>query len=187
LIALALAGLILATMAQGLSLAMEGGRTEARALARRNELEAVERTLRSLMERMDPGGVSGRSPAFTGEAHAVAFTTTLPSTAFGQITRLADVRVALDPRHRLVVSWSPHLPNLINPVSLASQAVLLDGVDRLEIGYWQPGNDVRGGSWLARWTGRDVPRLIRIRIVPQSAGGTFPDIIAGPARDRWRS
>jgi general secretion pathway protein J len=176
----------MAVAGQSLSLMMQAQRTEARALGRRDQLDAVERTLRSLIERMDPGGVSGAAPAFTGESHAVAFTTTLPMAATGQITRLADVRLTLDSAHRLMVAWTPHLPNLIDPTANRHQSVLLDQLERLDIDYWQPAKKATGGTWSPRWTDRDVPKLIRIRIQLAAGAGRFPDIIAGPGRDRWR-
>ena len=84
--------------------------------------------MRALIERMDPGGVSGRAPSFTGQPHAVAFTSTLPAAAAGQITRLADIRLLLDGQHRLLLTWSPHLANLFHAAEAQQSFVLLDGV-----------------------------------------------------------
>jgi general secretion pathway protein J len=184
LIALALCGLVMALVGQGLSLIMQAERAQARALDRRDQLDSVERTLRSLIERMDPGGVSGAAPAFTGQPHALAFTTSLPPTAAGQLTRLADVRLSLI-SHRLTIAWSPHLPNLIDPGANRHESVLLDETQRLDIDYWRPATDA-GGTWVPSWTDRDVPRLIRIRIRLGGDADDFPAIVAGPGRDRWR-
>jgi prepilin-type N-terminal cleavage/methylation domain-containing protein len=186
LVVVALCALVLAVFSQGLALTMQAQRSEARALGRRDELDAVERTLRDLIERMDPGGVSGRPPAFTGEAHEVAFTTTLPEASAGQLTRLVDVQLTLDHAHRLLLAWGPHLPNLVDPAANRQQFVLLQGVKRLDLDYWQPAASGTGGAWVQRWTGRDVPKLIRLRIVPEGAVAAFPDIIAGSARHRWQ-
>jgi general secretion pathway protein J len=185
LIVLALCGLVIAVVGQGLSLITQGERAQARALGQRDQLDAVERTMRSLIERMDPGGVSGAPPEFTGQPHALAFTTTLPLTAVGQLTRLADVRLTLDHEHRLMIAWSPHLPNLIGPATNQYESVLLDAAQRLDVDYWRTSNNGAGGAWISTWTGRDVPRLIRIRITLNGDEGKFPDIVAGPGRDRW--
>jgi hypothetical protein len=147
---LALTGLVLATLAQGIALAMQAQRTEARALNRRDELDAVERTLRSLIERLDPGGVAARAPLFVGEPRTLRFTSTLPIAAAGQITRLVDVTVTSDAAHRLVVSWAPHLPNLIDPEATHGQSVLLDGIERLEFSYWQAAAGSASGVWVSR-------------------------------------
>jgi general secretion pathway protein J len=187
LIALVLTGLVVATVAQAVALVMQEQRTQARAVSRRDELDTVERTLRSLIERADPGGVTGRLPLFVGESRALTFTSTLPIASVGQITRLVDVTVTSDTDHRLVVSWAPHLPNLINPDATRGRTVLLDGVERLEFSYWQPVPGVAGGAWLTRWTSLGLPPLIRVRIALRSpAGANFPDIVVRPERDRWQ-
>ncbi len=185
LIAIALTGLVLASVAEGIRLALRARTEQTHALARRDELDSVERTLRSLLERADPGGVSGRPPLFAGEARTLSFTSTLPVAAAGQITRLVDVTLTDDAAHRLVLSWVPHLPNLIPATAAQQQDVLLEATELVEFGYWKGGSGTAGGTWLVRWAGPGLPPLIRIRIALAS-GVHFPDIIIRPERDRWR-
>ena len=117
----------------------------------------------------------------------MTFTSTLPIAAAGQITRLVDVTVTSDAAHRLVVSWTPHLPNLIDPEATRGSSVLLNGLERLEFSYWLAAPGAASGVWVSRWTGSVPPRLIRTRIVLDAPPGAhFPDIIAAPGRERWR-
>ena len=188
LVALVLTGLVVAAVTQSLSLAMRARESQTRVVARRDEMDAVEHTLRSMIERLDPGGVNGRPGMFSGEARRLSFTSTLPLAASGQITRLVDATVTVDPGRRLILSWTPHLPNLILPDAVRGQSVLLDDVERIEFGYWQPVPGPAGGVWLAHWAGAAPPSLIRIRIVPGAANGRrFPDIVVRPERTRWRA
>jgi hypothetical protein len=103
----------------------------------RGQLDATERTPRSLIERMDPAGVSGEPLAFRGAPHAALYTTELPP---------ADARLQLDSAHRLPLAWGPHLPNLFGPAAGQQAPVRLGAAERLDIDYWRPGTAETAGS-----------------------------------------
>jgi general secretion pathway protein J len=183
LVALAVLGLLMAGLVQGMQVAVTAWTTQTRALGARSDLDATDRTLRTLMARMEAGGITGRPPLFKGTARSVTFTTELPEAADALVIRDADVTLAVDETHALVLLWQPHSPKSAGPPPPKGRAVLLNDVDQLDISYWQ--NPQAG--WQQEWRGVVLPKLIRLRIVFTAASGRHaPDIVVAPMRDRWR-
>jgi hypothetical protein len=58
--------------------------------------------------------------------------------------------------------------------------VMLDGVERLDIGYAARG---RGTNWQPTWTADVLPALVSLRIIPVKRASTWPPIIAHPQRE----
>ena len=110
---------------------------------------STDRTLRTLIARMDPGGISGRPPTFKGTARSLMFTTTLPEAAAGLTMRNSDVTLAVDESHQLELLWLPHYRTRTEPAPSPGRVVLLHDVDRLEIGL------------LAGFRGRMADRVAR--------------------------
>jgi len=99
------------------------------------------------------------------------------------VIRDADVTLMLDESHALVLLWQPHSHTRTGPPPPQGRAVLLTGIDQLEIGYWQ---DAKGG-WLTEWRSVTLPKLIRVHIGFSAASARHaPDIVVAPMRDRWR-
>jgi general secretion pathway protein J len=182
LVALVVLGFLVAGLAQGLRLGVSTWQAQARTQAARGDLDAADRTLRTLIARMDPGGVSGRPAIFKGTSHSLLFTTTLPQAADGLVSRGADVTLAVDDGHQLRLLWVPHYRNPLRPLP-PGRVTLLSDVDHLEIAYWR---DPQAG-WQPEWAGVTLPKLIRIHIVFTGASGRHaPDVVVMPMRDRWR-
>jgi general secretion pathway protein J len=187
LVVLVVLSLLVVTLTRGTQFGFQAWRMQVRTLAGNGDSDPIERTLRTLIERMDPGGVTGLPPRFEGTEHSVTFTTILPLTAGGDVTREADVTVALDDAHRLQLLWLPHFPNWFGPALTPRRSVLLDGVERLDFAYWRANQSGTDGSWTTAWNERDLPGLLRIRIVfPPHSLRHYPDLIAAPRRDRWQ-
>lgn len=145
----------------------------------RGDLDPVDRTLRHLVEAMDPGSTIDL-PAIHGTVHTLGFTTDMPL-AGGPPTR-ADVALLVDASHRLVVRWSPHLHvNRFGPPAPPQQTVLLDRVQQIDFSYWAAGPE--GNGWLDRWNRPLPPALLRIHLAFTEADRRhWPDLVAAPMR-----
>jgi hypothetical protein len=168
---------------QGLRAGVAAWTTQSERLGRNADLDAADRTLRSLIERLDPGGVSGRPSLFKGTEHSLTFTTTVPDPAGIGVNRAVDVLLAVDEAHRLQMVLLPHYHDSAATAPAPERVLLLRDVDRIELGYWQ---DSQSG-WQPEWRGIVVPKLIRIRVVSSPGSGrTAPDIVVSPMRARWQ-
>jgi general secretion pathway protein J len=182
LVALVVLGFLMAGLVQGLRIGISTWHMQTRALAARGDLDAADRTLRTLMARMDPGGVSGRPSLFKGTSLSLVFTTKLPQASDNLATQDADVTVAVD-GNQLQLSWLAHYPYRTRPPPPPERVMLLRDVDHLEIAYWQRPNS----GWQSEWAAPTLPRLIRIRIFfTRGTGRHGSEIMVMPMRDRWR-
>jgi general secretion pathway protein J len=182
LVALAVLGLLMAGLVQGLRLGVSVWITQTKRLAASGDLDSTDRTLRTLIARMDPGGLSGRPPTFKGTARSLVFTTTLPDAAAGLAVRNSDVTLAVDEAHQLELLFLPHYRNPTEAAPAPGRVVLLHDVERLEMAYWQDSEK----GWQSEWRGVTLPKLIRIRIVFRDSVRHSPDIVVTPMRDRWQ-
>jgi general secretion pathway protein J len=183
LVALVVFSLLMMGLVQGLRVGVNAWQAQARTLADRGDMEAADRTLRALIERMDPGGVSGRPAIFKATSHSLVFTTTLPQAADTMVTRAALVTLAVDERNQLQLLWQPNYRYPIGPAPQPGSVTLMRDVDHLEMAYW---HDPKAG-WQSEWGGVVLPKLIRIRMVFTRASGRHGyDIVIMPMRDRWR-
>ncbi len=183
LVALVVFGFLVSGLTQGLRLGVTAWQAQARALTARGDIDAAERTLRALVARMDPGGVSGRPALLKGSPHSLAFTAALPQAAGALATRDAELSVAVNDRHELQLLWLEHVRNRIRPVPPPGHATLLHEVERLDILYWGDGTT----GWKPEWNGSPLPKLVRIRVIfTRDSGRHGPDIIVRPMRDWWQ-
>jgi prepilin-type N-terminal cleavage/methylation domain-containing protein len=182
LVVLAVAGLLLVALSQGLQVGLQAWRIQTRSIVVGTDLHAVDQTLRNLISRADPGGLSGQPAGFVGASNSLSFTTMLPLGINGPATRDAEVMVAVDNLHRLQLRWLPRYRNWIVAPPSPERTNLLDNVDHIELAYWQP-----DGRWITSWTAHSLPKLVRIRIVFQRGSGLrWPDIVVATIRDRWQ-
>jgi general secretion pathway protein J len=176
LVALAVFGLLLASLAQGTRFALAAHGLQGRQIAADDDLDAVDRTLRHLISTMDPGLTADLTPHFVANARSMGFTADLPEASWYR-TRQADVVIAVDAAHRLVLRWAPHYPRLLGLPPAPLVTPLLDGVDHIALSYWR--NGPARGAWVDRWDGRTLPALVRLRIVFAAADHRhWPDIVA---------
>lgn len=186
LVVMVVLGLLLATLAAGTRFGLRAWQSQARLLADRTDLDAVDRTLRTLVERMNPGGFEGDGLVFRGDHNSVSFRSELPMAAGALASRDAEIGIAVDRAHRLQLRYATQYRHPIGPPPVPGEALLLDGVDHIDIAYFRPGAGPLGGAWLPAWTEPVLPRLIRIRIVfTERARRPWPDIVAGPMREAW--
>ena len=184
LVTLVVLGLLMATLTQGIRLGIRATEIEARIGGTASQLEATSRLLRGLISRAEPGDPAAQEAAFTGTPHAVSFVTTLPEGFGAAATREADVSLGVEPGRRLVLRWRPHYRRWIVPPPPPSAVVLLDGVERLELGFWQPGPGSAAGSWASAMAAADPPKLLRVRVVfPKDDPRRWPDIVAAPMQE----
>jgi general secretion pathway protein J len=185
LVALVVLGFLMIALTQGVQFGLRSWDLQARTIARRGDLDAIDRTLRGLIEHMDPGSPTEALP-IQGNAASLAFTTELPLAAGALSTRLADVALGVDGAHRLLLRWTPHLHAVrFGPAPPPQQTELLRGVDHLDLSYWRRASRRAAAAWLGAWTEAAPPGLVRIRLVfPEGDARHWPDIVAAPMRDR---
>ena len=158
---------------------------EGRLSVRASRLETTDRTLRQLLERASPGEPNSRDGTFIGTAHTLSFTTTLPEGFGAPMTHEADVTVLVTERHQLELLWLPHYRRWAVPPPPPSTNLLVVEVDRLDLEYWQPPRKMQQpGRWLTAWSSRELPPLVRMRIVFQAGDvRRWPDIVIATMRD----
>jgi general secretion pathway protein J len=181
LVALVVFGFLMVGLTQGMRFGLRAWSTQARSLDAQNDVEIVDRTLRRLIERMAPAG-AGDSAVMSGEPGRLAFTSELPMSMPPDL-RLADMVLGLDARRRLVLRWVPHR----HAVRLGSppeprETALLEGVRRLELAYWPRSGS---GGWKAVWRDRDLPALVRVRLVFDNGERHWPEIVVAPMCDSF--
>ncbi len=178
LVALVVFGFLMVGLSQGVRFGLTAWGMQERIIARRGDLDAVDRVLRQLIEQMDPGTRSDPRQVAGTQARFV-FTSALPAMAGGES---ADMLLLVDSAHRFSLQWTPHLhAKRIAPPPPPHIEELLGGIDRVQFAYWRPSSS--GGGWVVAWDGKSLPALVRIRIVfPESDPRHWPEIVAAPLR-----
>ena len=175
-VALVVFGFLLAGLIQGVRFGLRAWNGQTAQIAQRGDLEAIDTTLRGLIEPMDPGS-AGDTPNIVGLPHAVAFTTTLPAGAADANDRHADVSLSVDAGHNLILRFTPHLHAVrLGGAPEIKSEVLLGGVARIDCGYWRP-----SGGWTTNWYQATPPALLRIDIVLIDHR-SWPAIVVAPMR-----
>jgi general secretion pathway protein J len=176
LVALVIFGLLLTAMAQATRSALTASDLQARHIQADQDLDAVDRTLRHLIGTMDGTALASGAPRFIGNSRSMEFTAVLPAMA-PLVAWQADVRIAVEAGHRLVLRWAPHYDSLLGAPPLPRVTDLLDGVDHVELSYWVHGA-ARDG-WVDRWQAAALPELVRLHIAfPPGDSRHWPDIVA---------
>ena len=184
LVALAVFGLLMAGLTQVARFGIVTWQSQSRAAESRGEQEAVDRVLRDLIARADPGGLDGAPPLFKGTSRELMFTTDLPDPAGVSPPWRADVTLPVDGAKQLSLVWRPRLGRPMREAPPPRSVSLMANVDRLELRYWRSDAGPNGG-WQSSWTEDALPRLVRIRIIRTVGGRLVPDIVCAPKRDRW--
>lgn len=178
--AMAIFGLLLLALGQGMQFGLQAWRSQARTMAWPDEIEGLDRTLRRLVvravstEEVQPGGPIQGGPAVLDVVARLARPQGDPPVP-------TEARLEVDAAHRLVLRLLPHLNVRYASPPRAELIVLAERVERIEFAYWQaaPGG---GGTWLRAWPGPAVPALVRIRLrFPPGDARHWPDIVVAPA------
>ncbi len=185
LVALAVFGLVLAGIVQGVQFGLRAWAMQDRMVSGRADLDAVSRVLRGLVARMDPGSAA-TPPRVNGDRFQFVFTTDLPEAAGDALQRHADVALLVGPAHTLLMRWTPHTHALAAVPLPPSEAALLTGLSAIRFEYLYPVG-AKGSGWTETWSEDYLPRLVRIHLAfPEADPRHWPDIVAEPAQDRPR-
>lgn len=181
LVALVVLGFIVAGLTQGVRYGLRATDAQVRMLAEQAELDAVDRALRHLIERMDPG-TSRDGAGVQGTAGRLAFISELPA-ANGLGTGRAEFALGVDGARRLMLRAVPRPPGKsFVPPPPPIETELLRDVAGIELAYWPPGPDAR---WVSAWKAKSLPLLIRLRVLfPPGDRRHWPDIVAATRRER---
>lgn len=180
-VTLVVLGLLMVTLTQGTQVGLRAWAMDGNVAQRVNGLETTDRALRQLIERALPPDPRTNDGGLVGDAHTLSFTTTLPEGYGARSTHEADVSLRVSANHRLELLWRPHYSRWIVQPPTPSVIPLVDGVERLDVGYLEPGAQ---GRWNAAWPKRTLPPLVRLRVVfPAGDERHWPDIVIAPMRD----
>ncbi len=179
LVALAVFGFLLAGLSQTVRFGLTAWRQDARLSDGKTDLDALDRTLRSVVENFAPADDAARS-SIEGSADTLTGVTRLRLPHSGLIPTRVEVGLAVSGT-RLVLRWRPYhrgIP-LVTPPTPA-ETELMNGVTRLGIEYWRP-----PGVWVTKWHEPDLPLLIRFRLkFAGSPAQRWPDIVVAPLLSR---
>jgi len=179
LVALLVFGFLITGLSQAVRFGMVAWQSEVRISRGEYDFEAVNRTLRHLIENMRPSD-EGANPSIEGTANTLSGVTVLPAAGANAAPGAVEAALAVSGR-RLVLRWRPYR----HAASLRAEpppheAILMDGVARLTIAYWRP-----TGEWVSAWREPDLPPLVRLRLTFTSADlPRWPDIVVAPVLSR---
>jgi general secretion pathway protein J len=178
LVALVVFGFLLAGLSQTVRFGLAAWQQDARLSGGKADLEAVDRTLRSVVENLIPGGDAARS-SIEGTANTLTGVTRLRLPGSGLTPVRVEAGLAVSGA-RLVLRWRPdhhRVPFLPQP---PAETELMDGIAGLGIEYWRP-----PGMWVSQWHEPDLPLLIRFRLTfAGSPAPRWPDIVVAPLLSR---
>ena len=174
LVALTVLGLVVAGLFQGTRFGLLAWQRQTDMISERDQLDAVDRTLRRLLTTM-------KYPRDAGPDE-IGFTSELPLSA-ATPSRLADMMLLIDDQHRLVLRWTPRRHETRREQrDTPTDTVILTKIDGLEINYWQGNQAGKQPGWRSDWTEPEPPPLIKLTFVfPPSDHRRWPAIIVAPA------
>jgi general secretion pathway protein J len=178
-VAFAVFGFLLVGLSQTVRFGLTAWRQDARISAGKTDLEAVDQTLRIVIENLAPGADVEQS-AIIGTADTLTGVTRsrVPGSDLAGIPIEAGLAVSGD---HLVLRWRPyHHWDPFGPPPPPQETTLIGGVERVGISYWKS-----SGAWVSNWHEPGLPLLVRIRITfagfnPQR----WPDVVAAPMLSR---
>jgi general secretion pathway protein J len=178
---LAVFGLLLAGLTQGVRFGYLAWRTEARIGGADRDLAGVDLALRNLIQAMDPGTDDSREPPLSAEDGAMTIVTALPRGGGSAAVRHVLATLMVDTRQRLLLRWRPFpRAGRSGPAPPLFETELLRGVSRMELTFWR-----RNAGWVGAWRFNDPPAMIRIRLVfADREARHWPDIVVAPVLGR---
>jgi general secretion pathway protein J len=179
LVAMAVCGFLLVGLGQTLRFGLTAWRQQASLSNGKTDLEAVDRTLRSIIQNLAPGEATDR-PAVVGSADSLTGLTVLRVPGAGLTPTPIEAGLALS-GSRLVLRWRPyHHGDPLRPPPPPQETELIGGVARAGFAYWRP-----SGVWSSAWSEPDLPSLVRIRLTFAGEHPTrWPDIVVAPLLSR---
>jgi general secretion pathway protein J len=179
LVALAVFGFLLAGLSQTVRFGLTAWRQDARLSDGKTDLDALDRTLRAVVENLAPAEDAAQS-SIEGSADALTGVTRLRLPRSGLMPMRIEAGLAVSGT-RLVLRWRPyHRAVPLGPSPPPAETELISGVTRLGIEYWRP-----PAVWVAKWHEPDLPLLIRFRVTfAGSPAQRWPDIVVAPLLSR---
>jgi general secretion pathway protein J len=178
-VALAVFGFLLVGLSQTVHFGLTAWRQDARMSDGKTDLEAVDRSLRAIIENLAPGDDAAQPP-ISGSASTLTGLTRLRVPGAGLLPIRIEAGLAVS-GNRLVLRWRPYhhwVPFAPSPPPQETE--LISGVARLRIEYWHP-----PGVWASTWQQPDLPLLIRLRVTFAGENPPrWPDIVATPLLSR---
>ena len=179
LVALAVFGFLLVGLSGTVRFGLTAWRQDARMSDGKTDLEAVDRSLRSIVENLAAGDEAARS-SIEGLADSMSGVTRLRVPGGGPQPVRVEAGLAVS-GSRLVLRWRPYHHGIALAAAPApAEAELMNGVSRLAVEYWRP-----SGVWVASWHEPDLPLLIRFRVILRGNDAPrWPDIVIAPLLSR---
>jgi len=174
-VALAVFGFLLLGLSQTLRFGLTAWHQGGRLSEGKTDLEAVDRTLRTIVHNFAPGDGTGLPP-ISGAAATLVGITRLRVPGSGTDPVRVEAGVALS-GSRLVLRYRPH-PHAepLGALPPFAETELIDSVAHITIAYWGS-----SGTWISQWHEPDLPLLIRFRISLTTAhSARWPDIVVAP-------
>lgn len=179
LVALTVFGFLLVGLSETVRFGLTAWRQDARMSDGKTDLEAVDRSLRSIVENLAVGDEADRS-SIDGSADSLTGVTQLRVPGGGLQPLLVQAGLAVSGT-RLVLRWRPYHHGIaLGAAAAPAEAELMSGVSRLAIEYWRP-----SGVWAVSWHEPDLPLLIRFRVTLRGKDAPrWPDIVIAPLLSR---
>jgi general secretion pathway protein J len=175
--AVAILGLLLVILTQGVHFGLLATQSEARIGGENAGLQEIDLALRHLIEATDPGSEEQDQPSLLGRRNTMTLVTEVP----GRVTGPVAATLFVDGQHRLMLRWRalPRASNVERPQPV-NETELQCCVSRLELSFWQP-----TGGWVGLWQSPDLPAMVRIHLVFSNHRlHGWPDIVVAPRLDR---
>ena len=177
--AVAILGLLLVILTQGVHFGVLATQSEARIGGENAGLQEIDVALRHLVEATDPGSDEQDQPSLLGRRNTMTLLTELPGDQ--RNTGPVEATLFVDGQHRLMLRWRP-LPRAshVERPQPVNETELQCCVSRMELSFWQP-----TGGWVGGWQSSDLPAMVRIHLVLSNHRlHTWPDIVVAPRLDR---
>jgi prepilin-type N-terminal cleavage/methylation domain-containing protein len=156
LVAFAILGLLVVGLVQGTRFGLDAWSRQASVLGGAQDLDAVDRTVRSLLA-PPAAGVAASGPGLVGRPDRLQLDGLLPR-AIALADRAARIQLAVDGDRHLMIGWTMHLVDARTGARPTGTIALVDNVERISFGYWG------GTGWQTQWTGHGMPMLIRMHL-----------------------
>lgn len=172
LIAVAILGMLLVLLNQGVAFGLKAATLQTMQDTRQGDLVAVDRALRRMLVQAAPAAPN--APAnLLGTPTRLELVTDLPGP---DGDRRVDAAIFVQGT-QLRLRWKPHR-HVTNPAPVPPQdTILLDGVTGLAADYFG------ASGWQGAWTKPTLPALIRLRLVFADPKRHWPPLIAAPVRE----
>ncbi len=175
LVAVAVLGMLIVLLNQGVAFGLRATSMQNRTDERQGDLETVDRAMRQLVGHADPG-IFPEPASLRGTAGTLSLVTELPNPVDGQRERV-EASIGLS-GGQLRLHWRPrrHVA-AFGPEPPARDLVLLTGVSAVRFAY------ASAQGWASGWTGERLPALVRMTLEFSDKARHWPPIIAAPMRE----